>query len=1209
MHLSNVTLFGFKSFVDRVSIDFQPGVTSLVGPNGCGKSNIIDAMLWVLGEQSPKALRGERMEDLIFAGNAHRKPVGMAEVSLTLSNVQGRLAVPYDEVTIARRLYRSGESEYLLNQNPCRLKDITRLFLDTGLGREPYALIQQGAIGSLLNAKPADRRALLEEAAGTMSYKVNRNTALGRLEAAEHNLLRVKDVLQEIERQRSSLHRQAKKAERYQRMALRLKELHVLLLVREERRLDEELSRIIRQERDVATAQESCQLRVSKEETSLEAGRLHDLQMEKRTTAGQERLYSLRSQRQREEAEVRSRENILQDLTRRREERQEQLRSVAERLHRLLQDFEDDGKRRAATEEDIEVGSRQLRELHEALTSVETDLKQCEAALGGRKKEILTLTERLVSERNHVASLTERQRLLRQERETTDRQLHASRTEAESVTGRDRELTLQLGQLASRIEALTGERKALAEDLANLQAHQEVLGGRRAELREELNRLEGRLGSVRELEEGFAGLSEGQQLLLKGKAAGVKACQTIAGPLSRLIRAEAACERAIEALLGDLQQGLLIPTAADALSLIRYLEQEGTGWATLLPRQGEWLAERQEALHLRKALEDAGASLGPEVAQQIVGLALEFVKGPAELQPLLRGLLGNAVIVRDLPTALTLLRTLPGPVRVATTSGAVLSSRGPIQGGNTIAWSLLSRHRELEELPAVITRVTEELRGVEGEWEKVQEARSHRQQVLSGHEESLKEAEEARHAVERSLAEVRGVAFRLGSQTTFLASELTRLDEELGDLEKALQDAQTKLVASDRQEEVLRQETAEHDRQVTLLQTRRQECEREMAEARIRSTSLQERREALARSLDRLEADLARERTREAEIHQEEEADCSREAGLTREIATLQHSVTLLNQREAEEADAVQELQRERDQLRQALLVQEEALKTARRELAEAQQAQAAIAATRAALDTERSLLHKRLQEEVPEGDALRERLQTEEHLQDPELLAHEGEELRQKMGAMGPINMAALEEYEALSERFRFLTDQAADLTASATSLKASIVEINRTIQERFAKTLAAVSEQLNRFWQRLFGGGEAELVLSDADEVEEPGVEIRVRIPGKRTTTLSLLSGGEKTLGAIALIMALWATNPSPFVVLDEVDAALDDLNVDRFASLIRELGSASQFVIVTHHPRTIETADLLYGITMEEPGVSKLISVRLGERMEQAAAAPVP
>jgi chromosome segregation protein len=941
----------------------------------------------------------------------------------------------------------------------------------------------------------------------------------------------------------------------------------------------------------------------------LEAGRLRDLELEKQITATQQRLYSLRSQREREEAEVRSRENLLQDLGRRQEERQEQLRSVAERLHRLLQDLEADGKRRVATEEEIEAASRQLLEITQALTGVETDLEQCEAALGGRKKEILALTERLLSERNHVASLTERHRLLRQERETTDRQLHASRTEGESVTGRDRELTIQLGQLASRIETLTGECTALSLELANLHAHQEVLGGRRAELREGLRRLEGRLDSVRELEEGFAGLSEGQQLLLKGKAAGVQACQTIAGPLSRLIRAEAACERAIEALLGDLQQGLLVPTAADALSLIGYLEQEGTGWATLLPHQGQWLAQRQEASHLRKALEEAEASLGPEVAQQIVGPALEFVKGPAELAPLLRSLLGDAVIVRDLPTALTLLRTLPGPVRVATTSGAVLSSRGPIQGGNTIACSLLSRHRELEELPAVIARATEELHRVEGEWEKVQETRSERQQVLSGHEESLKEAEEARHAEERSLAEVRGVAFRLGSQTAFLASELTRLDEELGDLEKALQDAQAKLAVSDRQEEVLRGETAERDRQLGLLQARRQQCEREVAEARIRSTSLQERREALTRSLDRLEADLARERTREAEIHQEEEADRSREAGLTREIAALQDAAHLLNQQEAEEADTVQELQRERDQLRQALLAQEEALKAARRELAEAQQAQAAIAATRAAVETERSLLHKRLQEEVPEGDALRERLETGEGLQDPELLAQEGEELRQKIGTMGAINMAALEEYEALSERFRFLTDQAADLTASVTSLKASIVEINRTIQERFAKTLAAVSEQLNRFWQRLFGGGEAELVLSDGDEVEEPGVEIRVRIPGKRTTTLSLLSGGEKTLGAIALLMALWATNPSPFVVLDEVDAALDDLNVDRFASLVRELGSASQFIIVTHHPRTIETADLLYGITMEEPGVSKLISVRLGERMEQAAAAPVP
>jgi chromosome segregation protein len=539
----------------------------------------------------------------------------------------------------------------------------------------------------------------------------------------------------------------------------------------------------------------------------------------------------------------------------------------------------------------------------------------------------------------------------------------------------------------------------------------------------------------------------------------------------------------------------------------------------------------------------------------------------------------------------------------------VLSSRGPIQGGKTIALSLLSRHRELEELPAVIARVTQELHALEAEWEKIQATRSERQQVLSEHEESLKEAEEARHADERLLAEVRGAAFRLGSQTAFLASELTRLDEELGDLEKTLQDAQAKLAVSDRQEDALRRETAERDQQLSLLQARRQECEREVAEARIRSTSLEERREALARSLDRLEADRARERTRETEIHQEEEADRSREAGLTREIATLQDTAHRINQQEAEEADAVQALQQERDQLRQALLVQEEALKTARRELAEAQQAQAAIAATRAAVDTERSLLHRRLQEEVPEEDALRERLETEEDPQDPELLAHEGEELRQKMGTMGAINMAALEEYEALSERFRFLTDQAADLTASVTSLKASIVEINRTIQERFAKTLTTVSEQLNGFWQRLFGGGEAELTLSEGDEVEEPGVEIRVRIPGKRTTTLSLLSGGEKTLGAIALLMALWATNPSPFVVLDEVDAGLDDLNVDRFASLIREVGSTSQFIIVTHHPRTIETADLLYGITMEEPGVSKLISVRLGERVEQVAAAPVP
>ena len=1209
MHLSNLTLFGFKSFIDRLSIDFQSGVTALVGPNGCGKSNILDAIRWVLGEQSSKSLRGDRMEDMIFAGNTHRKAVGMAEVSLTLSNVEGQLAVPYDEVTITRRVYRSGESEYLLNQNPCRLKDITRLFLDTGLGREPYALIEQGSIGSLLNSRPDDRRALLEEAAGIMSYKVNRNTALSRLEAAEQNLLRVKDVLQEIERQRTSLHRQAKKAERYQRMTLRLKGIQAFLLLKEDRRLGEELDHVIDQEKQLAEAQESCQLRVSTEETSLEAGRLHDLDLEKRITAAQERLYTLRGKRERAEAEVRSHETMLHDLRQRGEEHREALKAVGERVHRLLQDFEADTKLRALTEEKLDAASRQLRDLHDALTSLDAELRQGEEAVEGRKAEILALTEQLVSHRNHATSLTERHRLLHQERETLERQLTASRAEAETVTARERGLTSHLHELEGRIEILTREREALSQELTSLQVRQDALGERRAALREELSGLEGRLDSLRELEASLAGLSEGQQFLLKGKAAEVPVCQVIEGPLSRLVRVEAAWEKALEALLGDLQQGLLTPNATDALSLLRYLEEEGTGCATLLPRQGEWLAISAEASRLEEALGAVEASLDPEAAQRVVGPALRLVKAADELQPLLRALLGDAVIVQDLPTALTLLRKLPCPARVATVSGAVLSSRGPIQGGNTITLGLLSRRRELEEFPAAITRATEELQTVEGEWEGVQKTLSDRRLALSTQEQALKDADEGRRDVERSLAEVHAVASRLGSQTEFLTSELVRLEEELSDLGKALQGVRTNLEDWGRQEETLKRETAERDRQVTLLRTQQQGLQQDVAEVRIRSTSLQERKEALGRSMERLEADLARERTREVEIRQEEEEARSREARLTQEIGTLQDSLGTLGRQETHEAQDLQQLQGERDQHRHTLLAHEEALKVVRKDLTNLQQQLASIATRRTALSTERSMLQKRMQEEASEGDVLQELLQGGDPPQDPEVLEQEVEELREKMTTMGPINMAALEEYEALSERHRFLTDQAEDLNASATSLKATIAEINRTIHEFFGKTLASVNQQLNGFWQRLFGGGEAELVLSEGDETQEPGVEIRVRVPGKRTTTLSLLSGGEKTLGAIALLMALWATRPSPFVVLDEVDAALDDLNVDRFASLIRELALTSQFILVTHHPRTIEVADLLYGITMEEPGISKLISVQLAQQAEQPVRATAP
>lgn len=1208
MYLSNLTLFGFKSFIDRLTIDFQSGITALVGPNGCGKSNIVDAIRWVLGEQSPKALRGDRMEDLIFAGNSHRKAVGMAEVSFTLSNVNGQLAVPYDEVTIARRLYRSGESEYLLNQVSCRLKDITSLFLDTGLGREPYAIIEQGAIGSLLASKPADRRALLEEAAGVMSYKVRRKTALSRLEAADQNLLRVKDVLREIERQRNSLYRQAKKAERYQRIAGRLKEVEVLLLLKEDRRLQHDLHAVLQQERQLGEAQQICQLRISTEETSLETGRLHDMDLEKQIAAGQESLYSLRAQRQREETERRSREEFLHDLKQRGEDRRRALTSLAERLDRLREDFEADAEMQRLTEGEIEAVLQQIRDLADASSRLEGEILQNEEALTGHAKELLAVTDRLVSQRNHFAMLTERHRLLCQERETLERQLATCREEANTVILHELELNTQMAGIESRIAGLTAGREALSQELAALQDQQETLNERRVAFREELSGLESRLHSLQELEANLEGMSEGQQFLLRGKANGVAACQAIEGPLSNFIRVEAEWEKALESLLGDLQQGLLTATADDALSLLRYLQEDGTGWVTLLPRQAEWRATGEESPHLWETLEKTVASLDHEVAQRVAGRALDLVEAPTSLQPLLQVLLGDAVIVQDLSTAVSLARSLPRPVRVATASGVVVSSRGPIHGGKTTAVSLLSRKRQLGDLPTVIAQMTEQLHTVEGEWENVQERLSQSRQAMSSHDHALKDAENTHREVERSLAEVHTVASRLGRQMEFLTSELADMEREISDLVKTLQEVQQDLETLGRQEETCKAESADQDRQVNSLRTRQQQLQQEVAELRVRSISLQERKEALTRSMDRLEADLTRERKREAEIRHEEEEGRSYEARFAEEIRALQHSLEILHQQEVEKVEAVQTLQEQRDRLRQDLVAHEEALKNARRELTDLHQQQASVTTRQATLSTERSILQKRLQSEMPHGSEFPGASHEEDPSQNVETLEQEGEALRQKITAMGPINMAALEEYEALSERYRFLTDQAEDLTASVSSLKATIVEINQTIKGRFEHTLNTINEHLNRFWRRLFGGGEAELVLSHEEETEEPGVEIRVRIPGKRTTTLSLLSGGEKTLGAIALLMALWAVRPSPFVILDEVDAALDDQNVERFVSLLLELASISQFILITHNPRTIEVADLLYGITMEEPGVSKLISVRLGRQAEQKVSTSV-
>jgi chromosome segregation protein len=1202
MHLSSVTLFGFKSFVDRLSIDFQPGITAIVGPNGCGKSNIADAIRWVLGEQSPKALRGERMEDLIFVGNTHRKPVGVAEVSLTVTGVQGGLSVPYDEVTTTRRLYRSGESEYLLNKVPCRLKDITGIFLDTGLGPESYALIEQGAIATLLHSKPVDRRAMLEEAAGIMTYKVKRKTALSRLEAAEQNLLRVRDILLEVERQRNSLQRQAKKAERYQGLEKRLQELKRLLTLHEERRLLEQLKALEVEAQRLGDAQAILGARMSQLEAGLEQARLQDLHLERQIAAVQERLYTVKSRREQQEAEGKALERLQMDLKTKAEELQKTLLRLRGQMAEIQGEEERGQEELTQLTKALEGTEQAQGETADLLTSTEAELNAKEKELEAQKGLLISLTEALVAKRNHLAYLTERQQLLRREEEELTRQIDTSKAQAQTVARTLQGLMRELEGLEQEITRRRQEREQLSADIQQLQEHLGRLTEERSGQREEMGRLESRLKSLEELEAGLEGYGEGQRFLLKAKAAGVTACRHIEGPLVHFLKVPVGWEKAVEALLGDLLQGLLTPTGTDALAALEYLQQEGKGWATLLPRQAEWFHGNGQSARLQAALDSALASLEQRVAERVIGTALGCLEAPKSLEPLLEAMLGDALIVQDLPTALALVRSLHLPARVATVAGEVVNARGPVHGGKAPAMGFLSRRREQEELQQALARVQTALTQGEAETGRAQGELGELQQALISTEGALRRAEEGRRDVEHRVAEARAVDSRLGSQVELFSAELLSLTDELHRIHKEVQEVGTTLEELLRQEKDLKDVTQRLDQEVSSLRIRREKLQGRLADLRIQGTSLQERREALVKTLTRLQGELNRTAQEEARILQELQDLEGREREVETTLSSLREARKGLLMEEETEASAAVTLQGERDRLREALREQEDTLKGLRHEATLLTQKETSLSTRRAELTTERTLLHRRLQEEFP---LPLEKLQEQEMgiEQDPAAIQEEMEATREKIASMGPINMAALEEYETLSERHRFLTTQAEDLTNSATSLKATIAEINRTIQGLFAETLGVVNRHLNHFWQRLFEGGEAELATSEGGETEEPGVEIRVRIPGKRTTTLSLLSGGEKTLGAIAFLMALCAARPSPFVLLDEVDAALDDANVDRFVSLLRDLATTSQFIIITHHPRTMEIADALYGITMEEPGVSRLISVRLQGRIAQA------
>jgi chromosome segregation protein len=1177
MRLEKVEIVGFKSFCDKQELSFQGGVTGIVGPNGCGKSNISDAISWVLGEQSAKSLRGSSMEDVIFAGSQARQPVGLAEVSLRVSGLNGNSPDGSPECVITRRLYRNGDSEYLMNDRACRLRDIHELFMDTGLGSKAYSIIEQGKIGQILSTKPADRRALIEEAAGITKYKARRRQTALKLEAAQQNLLRVNDIVGEVEKQLDSLKRQAGKARRYRTLREALQGVERVLYGRRYLDLEAGLRGLVDR---IATEEErerAASLALETEEAHLEARRVGLYDEEARLEAVRARLNELTlavdrhqgragyCKEQIAEAESRAAEAAreVRELELREGPLSEALavrRGDEQRVNAERDRAEDEAGRADAVMAEAAARQAGLESEQDAARDAQVGLLGRLAALQNARESVAGNAERASSDLVKLAA--ERQEL---EREV-----------ALTAAARER-ATAQVAEAEALQATLAGARDAALARADAARAQALEIERRLDLLQSERDGLGGRLSSLVEIVSTHSAFDEGVRALL-ARPEGFEPLAVVAD----LVETESAHERAVEAFLTDRLQAVVVSDAAQAARGLRYLESTEAGRATLLPL--DQAAVRSDASALGAIAETEPACRG-RVSE------LYRVAGP--LAKAVRAALPDALVTESLDEALVLASRHPD-VPFVTLRGEVASG-GFVRGGRGVR-GLLAPRREVREISARLAVLEVELAQLR--------QRAAEEAISESAAEVERRTLEARtHGVEKELVALRHSlaaadeeSQRLERKAAVLDSERRQAEQERGtaavrlaEIEQGLQAGEAERVAGSAHLQSLAAMLAE-------ARTASEVAQVASSEARSRLAALRERAAAVEAEARRLEADHRELRERIAAATSRGDEMAQRRAELATELAESERLLAeSLQQRDRSTGEVAVAEDRVRG-IRAELDALEHSLKERRRERETLRDALSELTVSRARTESDLDHLARECHQAVCITAAeAATTLSDEDRLRETSELVTRAEELRQKIDRMGPVNVLAVEQAQELEERHRFLTVQRQDLVDSIKELDDAIKKIDRSSRERFKEAFQIINEHFGQIFKQLFGGGTAGLSLIDEEDILESGIDVMAQPPGKRLQSVMLLSGGEKALTAIALLFAIFQYKPSPFCILDEVDAPLDDANIGRFVRMLDGLKAQTQFVLITHSRRTMEIADQLYGVTMEEPGVSKLVSVR--------------
>lgn len=1191
MRLKKVEIQGFKSFADKTTIEIMDGITAIVGPNGSGKSNIADAIRWVLGEQSVKNLRGNKMEDVIFSGTSKRKPLGFTEVTIVFDNKDGKIPLEYTEIEITRRMFRSGESEYYINKNECRLKDIRELFMDTGIGKDGYSIIGQGRIDEILSNKPEDRRHIFEEAAGIVKYKTKKEEAERKLEKTEANLLRIKDIIFELTNRLRNLEVEAKKASIFNELYNRLKKLEINIFLKnikeienqikeineEKNKLENELQIKLNERLEIESKFNELKERIEELEILIEQSRSNNLYLTRELENYENQLKLL------DEKE----KYLKKDLERLNNEKD----FIITKIEKLEKQSEEIQKEIAKTEKEYEAIIAKYNEKSGELKDYQEKLKEIEKNIDDEKNYMIKLYNDCSdkrSELNSIVSFNENiEKRIDQLKKEIELMEVRKKTDIENLNGyinKENDIKLEISNLTKKLNKLKDEEK---EYNSSLEKINNSISNINIDLQSKLSNLK----MLENIENDYDGYFKGVKSVLRLKKENPYICKGIVGIIADLLKVDEKFEKAIEISLGSSIQNVVTETEDDAKRIIEYLRDNKLGRITCLPLN----VIKGSTLEIRK---------DDKEEYKIYGLGYELIEFDKRFDDIFKYLLGRTIIIENIDYGIKFARKYNHSYKIVTLLGEVLNPGGSITGGsfgdNVV--SIISRRSQIDRLKKEIEEIRKNQYTLEHE-------KKHYTEKLNKLKREIADIQENIQKNQYKLLEVKNSIENTNNEIERLDKSIEKSDGEIETLNNELKEYKNKIFNLTQIIDKLEKEISLNKEKIKELTSsynkRKEEIEdksKEVTDLRINLNSYENKLSLLNENKEKVYSDKVESLNKLQEIENSLVNNKNSIEEIVINRKELMQSMEELKGKVNISKNELDNLVINRDEIMKNFYNEQDKLLELNKLINNLEksinQFEIKLAKNTVQLDN----YHKKIQEDydLDYEDALK----YETELEDMQKAIVETRRLKYEIKELGNVNLGAVEEYKNEKARLEFILKQQNDLIEAKDSLNKVIKDMEEKMKSQFLFNFNEINKNFKEIFKILFNGGHAELVIENEDDILQSGIEIIAQPPGKKLQSLSLLSGGEKSLTAVALLFAILKLKPSPFCILDEIDAALDEANINRYTNYLKNFDKDMQFVIITHRKTTMEIADVLYGVAMEEDGVSKIVSVKLKDIIDEIA-----